>query len=278
MKTNKIYFLMIFMFAAQIFSQDKSTFTPANLYNTKSIQLHSKEVNDDYLINVSLPNDYNESTKSYPVIYVLDGDVAFGMTASIARYLEVGNNIPQLIIVGIGYDALNSDEGNMRRRDYTPTPASIDVVSDGAAAFLRFIKNELVPFINSGFRTIEDDNTINGYSLSGTFALYSLFTEPDLFKRYIIGSPHLSAGNFAIYDYEERAAIRYKELNANVFISVGSEESEEIYFKPIDELVIKLQNRNYTGLNLETKVFDGGTHLICPPEAIAYGLISVFRQ
>ena len=136
----------------------------------------------------------------------------------------------------------------------------------------------MIPQIDSEYRTISGDRTIYGYSLSGTFALYALFSYTGVFDRYIIGSPYLPAGNFAINNYEERAALKPDELNANVFISVGSEEPEQKYFDPIDKMVAKIQSRNYPGLKLDTKVFDGGTHLICPPEAIAYGLISVFGK
>ena len=73
-------------------------------------------------------------------------------------------------------------------------------------------------------------------------------------------------------------AIKFTEINATVFISVGSEESEEKYFNPIDELVSILEERNYKGLNIKTKVFDGSTHLMGPPEAITYGLISLFKK
>jgi hypothetical protein len=65
---------------------------------------------------------------------------------------------------------------------------------------------------------------------------------------------------------------------AKVFISVGSEEDEEKYFKPIDEMVTLIDEKGYESLQMEAKVFDGGTHLICPPEALAYGLVSVFSK
>ena len=74
----------------------------------------------------------------------------------------------------------------------------------------------------------------------------------------------------------ENSRIGDKELN--LFISVGSEESDEKYFNPIDDLVTKIQERNYPGLMLETKVFDGSTHLMGPPEALTHGLLSVFAK
>jgi len=120
--------------------------------------------------------------------------------------------------------------------------------------------------------------TINGYSLGGLFAIYTLFTEPGLFNNYIIGSPHLSWDEYRIFTIQEEAFERMDDVEAKVFISVGSEEDEEKYFNPIDEMVTLIDEKGYESLKMETKVFDGGTHLICPPEALAYGLVSVFSK
>jgi hypothetical protein len=67
-------------------------------------------------------------------------------------------------------------------------------------------------------------------------------------------------------------------MKLSVFISVGSEESDEKYFNPIDKLVTQIQERDYSGLKLEAKVFDGSTHLMGPPESLTHGLISVFGK
>ena len=61
-------------------------------------------------------------------------------------------------------------------------------------------------------------------------------------------------------------------------MSVGSEESEERYFDPVDSLITKIQQRNYSGIKIETNVFNGSGHLEGPPEALTHGLISVFRN
>ena len=249
-----------------------------NLYNSRLEILHSKIVNDDYHIYISLPDDYETSGKSYPVLYLLDGDVSFGMAASIARYLQFGDNIPELIIVGIGYGALKSSNGNKRMRDYTFSQFPNSSEFGGAPKFKEFLREELFPFINNNFRTNPDDRTIESYSLGGLLACYILFTEPGLFNRYIIGSPYLSSGNFAIFDVQEDAFNKFSDIDAKVFISVGSEESDEDYYNPIDQLVSGINDKAYSGLKLETKVFDGGTHLLCPSETISYGLISVFSK
>lgn len=249
-----------------------------NLYNTRLKKLHSSIIDDEFNIYISLPDDYENSEKKYPVLYLLDADIAYGMATSIARYLQFGNNIPELIIVGIGYGALNKSEGNMRGRDYTISSRQGRAGSGGAPKFREFMKEELFAYINNTYRTIPDDKTISGYSLGGLFATYTFFTDPGMFNNYIIGSPHLLWDNFRIFDVQEEAFDKFEDINAKVFISVGSEEDEENYFNPIDEMVTRIIEKGYKSLKLDTKVFDGGTHLLGPPEALSYGLVSVFSK
>lgn len=249
-----------------------------NLYNIQVKVFHSAIIDDDFFIYISLPDGYAESVKKYPVLYLLDADVSFGMAASIARYLQFGQTIPELIIIGIGYGALKRSGGNLRSRDYTISNRPNRPGSGGAPKFRTFLQEELIPYIDDEFRTNPDDRTINGYSSGGLFVLYTLFTEPDLFNRYIIGSPHLSWDNFRIFTVQEDAFNSIDDIDARLFMSVGSEESQETYFEPIDKMVTLFEEKGYESLKLDTKVFDGGTHLICPPEALTYGLVSVFSE
>ena len=250
-----------------------------SIFNTEVKKFQSVSVEDDFYIYISLPQSYEATDKQYPVLYILDGDMAFRMAASIARYLQFGGNIPKLIIVGIGYGTLRKEEGNMRQRDYSPTEkGGKEGITGGAPDFLNFLTYELFPHIDSTYRTDKNDKAVFGYSMAGLFCFYTLFNKQETFNRYIIGSPYLLWDSGVIFDEEERATIKFTEINAKVFISVGSEESTEKYFNPIDELVTLLEEREYEGLILETKVFDGGTHLICTPETMTYGLISVFRK
>lgn len=242
------------------------------LYNATEEYIFSELIADSFHVMVSVPEGYYSSDKGYPVLYVLDGDVAFGMASSIARYLQIGENIPELIIVGIGYGSLDKSAGDKRRRDYRPTQAG------GAENFLNFLNTQLISYIDSKYRTIPDDRIINGYSIGGLFALYTLFTKPETFNRYIIGSPYLVWDNYSIFIYEENSPDKIDEMKLSIFISVGSEESDEKYFDPIDKLVTQIQERNYTGLKLEAKVFDGSTHLMGPPESLTHGLLSVFGK
>jgi len=59
-------------------------------------------------------------------------------------------------------------------------------LAGGADNFKKFMQEELVPFIDSNYRTVKNDRTIAGLSFGGLFAAYVLFAEPSLFQRYIL--------------------------------------------------------------------------------------------
>jgi len=272
----KIFSLVLVLVSIQfIRPQQKITVNKVedfSLYNTKAEYITSEFAADSFFILVSVPDDYNLGKIRYPVLYVLDGDIAFGMAASISRYLQIGDNIPETIVVGIGYGSLNKSVVKKRNRDYRPEQTG------GADNFLEFINKELIPYIDENYRTVSNDRTITGYSLGGLFCLYALFTQPESFNQYIIGSPNLSWDNYSVFNYEEKSPEKIGDKRLDIFISVGSDESEERYFNPVDSLVTRIQQHNYLGVSLETKVFDGSSHLEGPPESLTHGLISVFRN
>lgn len=275
LKFSLFTFILFFVSSRIILPQDNigpNKFEDFSIYNTKAGYIYSEIVTDSFFILVSVPDSYASGDNNYLVLYVLDGDISFGMAASISRYLQIGNNIPELIVVGIGYGSLNKLVVKKRNRDYRPEQ------NGGAENFLEFINKELIPYIDANYRTIPGERTINGYSVGGLFCLYTMFTQPESFNRYIIGSPNLSWDNYSIFNYEEESTEKLSDRELTIFMSVGSEESEERYFNPVDSLVTKVQERNYPGVIIETNVFSGSGHLEGPPESLTHGLISVFKQ
>src|SRR3954453_3084517 len=76
----------------------------ARLFGTEERTLLSQIRGREYQLSVALPDTYKTSTQAYPVIYVLDGDYNFGVAAGLTRFSNVFRQVPELIIVGIGYD------------------------------------------------------------------------------------------------------------------------------------------------------------------------------
>jgi len=129
-------------------------------------------------IIVKLPKDYNESDKSYPVIYRLDGDfdLFIETVGVINRLVYMEELMPDMIVVMI--------ENTNRNRDMMPTNTSFFTSEPGAENFKKFIENELIPHINSSYRTT-NERLLCGQSLSAIFTLYYFLTSPDSFDSFI---------------------------------------------------------------------------------------------
>ena len=272
---------------------------PVTLPDTEVRLLKSSIVNDTYRLDISLPITYANSDRTYPVVYLTDGDVngLFPLVRCIVEGLSTGLMIPRLIVVGIGYDTDKSRRrGHYRERDFLPTNASardasrrqeftrIGIRRGQASSFLRFIREELKPFINDNYRTNPDDSTYIGISYGGLFGLYALFHHPDTFNRYVIGSPAIHHDNRVTLTYESHYAANHDDLPVRVFMSVGArEELDDPFIEPSFQFVTNmktlaktLQERSYPGLQLTTHVFEEETHVSVVPATFSRGLRVVF--
>jgi predicted alpha/beta superfamily hydrolase len=89
--------------------------------------------------------------------------------------------------------------------------------------------------------------------------LYALLTRPEAFSRYLIGSPGIHQEDPEVFRCERDYATTHTDLQARVFMSVGSLE-EEARIANMRRLCQILQGRGYDGLHLTMRVFEGQTH------------------
>jgi predicted alpha/beta superfamily hydrolase len=253
-------FVVAVLFAlipAQGWAQEPSPPQPVTIANTERRLLRSRVNGVEYQIDVALPRGYSSSHKRYPTLYALDGNVYFPLVVDsyrLAAYL-----IPdELIVVGIGYPIneygrWSKDYGASRGRDYTTRAAKpvggVSAGTGGAALFLRFIREELVPFIDSKYRSIPGDRGLLGHSFGGLFGAYVLTHEPELFQKYVLGSPSVMWDNEAGLRWEAEYAAAHKELRARVYAYVSEYEDESIMKGPTRRFCKALRNRHYVGLD-----------------------------
>ena len=251
-----------------------------SLENTEQFSIASENVKgENYLIQVSLPFGYSSSHNSYPVLYVLDGDYAFGLTKGIADLLMIGKEIKGIIVIGISYGKGVFAWSIKRTRDLTPGHDTIFAKGQntgGADNFLKFVQYELFPAVNKNYRTDPDSSAICGESLGGLLNSYILWKQPELFKGYIIISPSLIWNNKSVLKLESEYFVNHKELNKAVYIAYGSLDSKEVIISPATELIQMIQMHDYNGLRLVTRVFEGETHMSVPSVAITNGLKTLF--
>jgi predicted alpha/beta superfamily hydrolase len=276
-----------------------SAYPEVTLPDTQVRLLRSSIVNDTYTLHIALPVTYARSKKRYPVVYVADGNDACPLLRLLCETLSAGLEIPRVIVVGIGYETAKSkDWGRYRERDFLPTDASArdssrrqaftrsGIRRGQADAFLRFIREELKPFINANYCATPSDSTYVGTSYGGLFGLYALFRHPDTFNRYVIGSPAIHHDKGVIMRLESEYAATHNDLPARLFLSVGArEELDDPLIEPLFQFVTNVQTlaavlreRRYPGLQLATHVFEGETHLSVIPVTFSRGLRVVFGR
>jgi uncharacterized protein len=144
-----------------------------------------------YHIYVRLPEGYSDTPDAlYPVVYVTDGDSLFPILASTHLFLTFDDGIPEAIVVGIAYGSFDPSI-NRRHVDFTEASPG---ARDGAAAFQRFLKDELLPAVERRYRADPARRILIGQSRGGFMVLYSAFTDPDLFWGRIASNPSFEPG------------------------------------------------------------------------------------
>ncbi|MCO1336346.1 alpha/beta hydrolase-fold protein [Microbulbifer sp. OS29] len=152
-------------------------------------RLDSVIIERPYHIYTRLPEDYDPNGKQlYPVIYLLDGDSLFPILATNHLFMHYDDYAPEAIIVGIAYGSFKPDT-NRRSYDFSLPDSNGNPERGGAAQFLSFLEQELLPVIESRYPADPQQRILFGQSRGGHFVLYSAFTKPDLFKGLIASNP-----------------------------------------------------------------------------------------
>jgi uncharacterized protein len=214
---KKIISLLLLSSAMQ--AQTKAPFVLGWVDTVQSTILQEKRV-----LNIYLPVGYHpDSAARYPVIYLLDGsaDEDFIHVAGLVQFCNFPwvNLLPPSIVVGIA--------NTNRRRDFTfPTTVAQDKKdypeSGGSAAFIRFVENELQPYIQEQYKT-NGTKMLIGQSLGGLLATEILFTQPQLFTHYAIVSPSLWWDNQSLLRRKVEVLQAGAKRPAKIFIAVGKE-------------------------------------------------------
>jgi predicted alpha/beta superfamily hydrolase len=112
--------------------------------------------------------------------------------------------------------------------------------------------------IETEYRGSPDERALYGFSVGGFFTLYTFFTRPDLFRRYIAASCTWPAADAYLLACEQQYAHQPSHLAANLYISVGGMEEDQLPgFKTLTET---LRKRNYPDLRLDTQIIEGEKH------------------
>jgi predicted alpha/beta superfamily hydrolase len=250
------------------------------------VTMHSSILKEDRKILIYTPKDSVNPEKRYPVIYVLDADNHFAQMVEYSKYLSRQDVyvVPPLIVVGI----TNTD----RVRDLTPSKSNFDYSgkpdttanapyknSGGNERFFQFIQKELLPYVNSNYKT-QPYRIFAGHSFGGLTAINCLINYPDMFNAYIAVSPSFWWDQrFLLKDADKKLKVG-STLSKTLFFSDGNEGSSP--GSPFHTDVLKfdslLKKRNVKGLNFEYISYPIESHMTVPIKSYYDGLRFVYHE
>lgn len=192
-------------------------------------------------IIVWLPPSYDLlSYKHYPVFYMQDGQNIFDpATSSFGKDWQIDETadslikekaIDEIIIVGI-YNSIQ------RSSEYEN--------NDTGYAYMKFIINELKPFIDRTYRTLPDKNNsaVGGSSLGALISFMLVWDYPDIFSKAACLSPA-----FKISDIDFVKTVRNyngTKKAIKIYIDNGGVGLEKSLQPGADEMLSALKDKGY---------------------------------
>lgn len=188
---------------------------------------------EGYEISVVLPFGYEESSATYPVVYVQDGGDMVMDSYNQLDHLIRTKEIEACIFVGI--------EPIERNRDYTPWRAAgltsgRPDFGGGAGHYLSILVGSIKPYIDEAYRTKPDavNTTIAGASFGALVSLFASYWYPNIFGNFVLLSPSMWYEGVLEFLRSERHVLdRSKQ---RMYIYVG--ELEGVYHTTLQQHMV----------------------------------------
>ena len=237
----------------------------ANLVKAQTIyeEFESYKLGERREIKIQLPRGYENNTdKSYPLFIVFDGDYMFEVVAGNVDYYSYWEDMPEAIVVGINQVDSRGDDSYYSEQN--------DLPIESGAAFFEFIGMELIPHLNSTYRT-EDFRVAVGHGETANFINYYLLKPKPLFQAYVVVSPSLAP---SMTDYISQ---RLKQYDTKLFYYLATASNDIKSIKKdteaLNTTITSIDNKNIL-YNFDN--FEGATHYSAPAHALPKALESIF--
>jgi len=223
--------------------------------NFVNIQMpQSKIVTETPNVIVALPSSYeSDTTKTYPVLFVLDGELNGELVNGMLHRLHLSKGSNEHIIVGV--------TSSNRLRDFAPTvnkdPRGPVGEGGGGDQFLNFMEKELIPTINKRYRS-SNFNVLAGHSVAGLLVLHSFQSRPYLFQAHLAFSPAVWWGARETSTATKHYVTTTKHIQNYLYMDIGSEggEMRQVY----DSLAQTILRHRNIDLNLRLDEFEQEPH------------------
>ena len=255
--------------------------------------IQSEILDENRKIMIYVPNN-GVNSKTYPVVYLLDGAAHFtSVVGMIKQFSQInGNTItPEMIVVAM--------PNTNRTRDLTPTksqpqppmaPKNLTDLSGGGKNFVSFMEKELFPYIEANYPTAPYRMFI-GHSFGGLLVMDTLLDKPELFDSYIAIDPSMWWDNKSLLSaYKSTNFSDAKYSNKSLYMGIANTLGEGMdtvsvkkakgpmvaHINSIFETRDALRNMENDTFLFKSKFYENDTHGSAPLITTYDGLRFIF--
>lgn len=229
-------------------------------------------------VDVWLPPSYaSHPGRRYPVLYMHDGQNLFDpglvfngndwdVDGAMTRLVAEGR-VREAIVVGVWNSPRRFDEYMPQVGQGDSVPTGVDwypsvpraaLISDD---YLRFLVEELKPFVDARYRTLpgRDDTAVMGSSMGGLISLYALAKYPQVFGGAGAVSTHWPAGDGAMVDW--LAAQLPPAGTHRIWFDHGTATLDAVYAPYQQRMDAAMRASGWVeGRDWSSRVFEGAAH------------------
>ncbi|WP_371018149.1 alpha/beta hydrolase [Pseudalkalibacillus sp. JSM 102089] len=201
---------------------------------------------EERIIRVYLPHEYAHTDRSYPVLYMHDGQNVFedqdavgGSSLRLLNYLEQKKF--QLIVVAIDSGAKRMEEYGLWKHGQLSEELTgkSDIVEAKGREYLEYIVKDLKPAIDATYRTLINTNFMAGISLGGLLTTYALCRYPTVFSK----GAGISSAFFRNQEELEKFILESELTDRScIYLDCGDKESGD---ERIDKAFLNSNDRIY---------------------------------
>lgn len=220
--------------------------------------LFSNQLGEQRLVQIQLPAGYAVSDKSYPVLFVLDGEYIFDYAAGVANFLSNDFGFhPQMIVIGI--------PNTNRNRDLF-----VDFTTEGTYRnFVSFLEKEVIPYTQKNYR-VNGFQILYGWSSGSGIANYFMVQKPSLFRAYILAGSGIGPKTEAFI----KEGLNDSFPSTFLFASSEGTTPRATGLKRFQKLMETLKP---DGLHTKFKIYEQSSHVEAMPKGLYDGLKHIFE-
>ena len=278
------YFIILALISMNCFSQKdffdsiavKQSWAEYTIGTIEKNVIKSKYNDEEYDISIYLPPSYNHTDKDYPLLILTDAFHSFGIAENCCNLMLSGNEIPEIIIVGIGFNEHNTiNFVRKRMRDLAYASSSRYRKYSDVESFYKFLSIELYPQIENKYRIDKNNKTYNGFSAGANFGIYLLLKHPEFFNNYIIGSPGFWWDNKNLLQMAEDNLPNFKPQKYTRIYTYSGEFDMAQDCESFRDILLKNEDER---MNVKYQFYKGASHTNVFPQGFPNALLYIYND